>query len=77
MSINVVVPIRTLGDWVQVRQRLGAIPAIKGVAVRSLEAEQADIQLDYYGTTEQLQRTLAQAGLALNRDADQWRLQPR
>ncbi len=76
-AIDVVVPIRTLGDWVQVRQRLGAIPAIKGVAVRSLEAERADIQLEYYGTPDQLQRTLAQAGLVLSRDVDQWRLQPR
>lgn len=75
--LDVVVPIRTLADWVQVRQRLGAVPAVKGVAVRSLEAERADIRLEYYGTAEQLQRTLAQAGLVLERDAEQWRLQPR
>ncbi len=34
-SLDAVVPIRGLGDWVQVRQRLGAIPAIKGVVVKS------------------------------------------
>jgi hypothetical protein len=76
-ALDVVVPIRSLSDWVQVRQRLGAVPAVKNVAVRALEAERADIRLEYYGTAEQLQRTLAQAGLLLEQDADQWRLQSR
>ena len=61
----------------QVRQRLGAIPAIKTMTVRTLEAERADIRLEYFGTTEQLQQTLMQAGLLLARDAGEWRLQAR
>ncbi len=76
-GLDVVVPIRTLGDWVQIRQRLGAIPAVKSVTVRSLEAERADLRLEYFGTEDQLQKTLAQAGLQLVKDADQWRLQAR
>jgi hypothetical protein len=76
-SLDVTVPIRALSDWVQVRQRLGAVPAIKNVSVRTLEADHADVHLDFYGTPEQLQQTLAQAGLQLNRDADTWQLQAR
>ena len=76
-ALDVVVPIRALGDWVQVRQRLGAVPAVKAVTVKSLESDRADLQLDYFGTTDELQRTLAQAGLSLSQEADQWRLQPR
>jgi hypothetical protein len=76
-ALDVVVPIRALADWVQVRQRLGAIPSIKTVSVRSLESDRAELHLDYFGTAEQLQRTLAQAGLQLDKDADQWRLQVR
>lgn len=76
-AIDVVVPIRALGDWVQVRQRLGAVPAVKSVAVRNLESDRAELRLEYFGSTDELQRTLAQAGLTLARDADQWRLQPR
>ena len=76
-ALDVVVPIRALGDWVQIRQRLGAIPAVKGVIVKTLEADRADLRLEYFGSTDELQRTLAQAGLSLSRDADQWRLQPR
>ena len=76
-ALDVFVPIRALGDWVQVRQRLGAVPAIKNVVVRSLESDRAELHLEYYGTPDELQRTLAQAGLRLDKDADQWRLQPR
>ena len=76
-AIEVYVPIRALGDWVQVRQRLGGVPAVKGVTVRSLETDRADLRLEYFGTTEELQRTLATVGLSLDREADKWRLQPR
>jgi len=76
-GLDVVVPIRVLADWVKVRQLLGAIPAIKTVSVRTLEADRADLHLEYYGTAEQLQKVLAQAGLQLEKDADKWRLQPR
>lgn len=76
-ALDVVVPIRALADWVQVRQRLGAIPSIKLVSVRSLESDHAELHLDYFGTAEQLQKTLAQAGLQLDKDADKWRLQVR
>ena len=58
-ALNVFVPIRALSDWVQVRQRLGAIPAVKSVAVRSLESDRAELRLEYFGTTDQLQKTLA------------------
>jgi Uncharacterized protein conserved in bacteria (DUF2066) len=76
-ALDVVVPIRALADWVQVRQRLGAIPSIKTVSVRSLESDRAELHLDYFGTAEQLQKTLGQAGLQLDKDADKWRLQAR
>jgi hypothetical protein len=73
-GIDVVVPIQALSDWVRVRQRLGGIPAIKSVAVRQLEADHADLHLDYYGSPEDLQKTLSQVGLQLEKDADKWRL---
>ena len=76
-SLDVFVPIRALGDWVQVRQRLGSVPAVKNVAVKQLESDRAELRLDYFGTPEELQRILAQAGLQLDKDADKWRLQPR
>jgi hypothetical protein len=76
-SLDMVVPIHALSDWVQVRQRLGGIPSIKGVAVRTLETDHADVHVDYFGTSDQLQQTLAQAGLQLTKDGGSWRLQVR
>ena len=76
-ALDVFVPIRALSDWVQVRQRLGAIPAVKNVSVRALESDRADLRLEYFGTTDQLQKTLAQAGLVLEKTADKWQLQVR
>ena len=76
-TLDVYVPIRALGDWVQVRQRLGSVPAVKGVVVRQLEADRAELRLEYFGTPDELQRTLASAGLVLDKDADKWRLQVR
>ncbi|HEY4166123.1 MAG TPA: DUF2066 domain-containing protein [Reyranella sp.] len=73
-GLDVVVPIQALSDWVKVRQRLGGIPAIKSMAVRQLEADHADLHLDYYGSPEDLQKTLSQVGLQLEKDADKWRL---
>ena len=76
-SLEVVVPIRALGDWVQVRQRLGAIPAVKSVTVKTLESDRAELRLDYFGSPEELQRTFAQVGLTLSQDAGRWQLQAR
>ena len=76
-ALDVYVPIRALGDWVQVRQRLGGVPALKGVVVRNLEADRAELRLEYFGTTDELQKTLASAGLTLDKEGDKWRLQVR
>ncbi len=77
-AMDVTVPISSLADWAKVRQRLGGIPAIKSVQVRSLETDHADLHLEYYGTTDQLQKVMQQAGLTLDKgDADKWRLQAR
>jgi hypothetical protein len=76
-AMDVFVPLRALSDWVQVRQRLGNIPSIKAVSVRQLEADRAELKLDYFGTAEQLQKTLGQVGLQLDKEADKWRLQVR
>ncbi len=76
-GLDVVVPIRQLSDWVQIRQLLGSIPAVKTVTVRALESDHADLHLEYFGNADQLQRTLAQAGLQLDKNGDQWRMQAR
>lgn len=76
-TMNVSVPIGSLADWAKVRQRLSGVPAIKTLQVVSLETDHADLRLEYFGTSEQLQQVLGQAGLTLERSGDKWRLQAR
>ncbi len=76
-GLDVMVPIGSLADWVRIRQKLGGLPVLKSVTVRSLESDRADLHLEYFGTQDQLLRSLAQAGLQLDKNADQWRLQAR
>ncbi len=76
-AIDVTVPISSLADWAKVRQRLGGVPAIKSMEVRALETDHADLHLEIFGSPEQLQQVLSQAGLTLDKDADKWRLQAR
>ena len=59
-TIDVYVPIRALGDWVQVRQRLGGVPALKSVVVRQLESDRAELQA---GIFRHHRRAAAHAGL--------------
>src|SRR5258708_21656502 len=65
-TLDVFVPIRALRDSLQVRQRLGGVPALKSVVVRTLEADRAELRLEYFGTTHELQRPLALAAVTLH-----------
>jgi hypothetical protein len=75
-SIAAVVPITSLGDWIAVRQRLVAIPAIRSIALLSLNREEARIRMRYTGSPEQLKADLAAADLALDGGDPLWRLRP-
>ena len=35
-------------------RRLGGVPAVKNVTVRTLEADRAELRLEYFGTTDEL-----------------------
>ncbi len=77
-SLDVIVPIRALGDWVQVRQRLGSVPSVKNVAVKQPRSRIAPS----CGWITSARRTNCSArwrkpASCLAKDADQWRLQPR
>ena len=76
-TIDVYVPIRALGDWVQVRQRLGGVPALKSVVVRKLESDRAELQAGIFRHHRRAAAHAGPAGLALDKEADKWRLQVR
>lgn len=71
-TLDAQVPIRDLGDWVRVRQKLQGLPAIKKLTVRALEVERANVQIEFFGSADDLQRALAAVGLQLQRDGNRW-----
>ncbi|MGH7053639.1 MAG: DUF2066 domain-containing protein, partial [Stellaceae bacterium] len=75
-SISAVVPITDLGEWIAVRQRLAAVPMIRGIDLLSLNREEARVRLSYVGSSDQLKLALAAADLALDGGAPVWRLRP-
>ncbi|MCP4330073.1 MAG: DUF2066 domain-containing protein [Alphaproteobacteria bacterium] len=70
--IDVIVPVQTLSDWTLLRRRLDAIGTIRNARLSHLQRGQAQISLDFVGTIDQLQRTLAQHDLDLRQGLAAW-----
>ncbi|HEY3910340.1 MAG TPA: DUF2066 domain-containing protein [Stellaceae bacterium] len=75
-SLDAVVPIASLGDWIEMRQRLAAVPAIRNIDLLSLSRQQAKIAIRYMGSPDQLKSDLAAADIELDGADPDWRLQP-
>jgi len=75
-SLAATVPIASLNDWVVLRRRLAAVPAIRRIDLLSLSRRQAKVEIRYVGNPDQLKSSLAQADLSLNGGDPDWRLAP-
>ncbi len=64
------VPIGDLGEWVEVRSRLGRVPVISGFELKSLRRQAAVVELTFIGDEDQLMDSLAQRDLELDPLAD-------
>jgi len=71
------VPVRSLQDWVAVRDRLAAIPAVRSSRLLSLGRDEARVEIRYVGDAEQLRTALAQRDLELDGADPDWVLQRR
>jgi hypothetical protein len=65
-TLEAVVPLATLKDWVEVRARLGRVAAIKRSELRTLSRHEAHVALQYVGEEAQLVVALAQNDLRLD-----------
>jgi Uncharacterized protein conserved in bacteria (DUF2066) len=74
-SLAATVPISSLADWVQVRDRLASVPAVRKVDLLSLSRQEAKIQVRYVGSPDQLKSSLAEVDLDLGGGDPVWRLQ--
>lgn len=75
-SMTVTVPISGLGEWIEMRRRLAAVPAVRKIELLSLSRREAKIAISYQGTPDQLKSSLAEADLDLGGSDPSWQLQP-
>jgi hypothetical protein len=74
-TLAAVVPIASLGEWVEAQKRLRAIAAIRKIDLLSLTLTEAKIQIRYTGTADELKSSLAAADFALAGADPAWRLE--
>jgi len=75
-SLAVTVPITSLGEWVQVRDRLASASAIRKIDLLSLSRQEAKLEVKYVGSQDQLKSSLAEVSLDLGGGDPVWRIQP-
>jgi hypothetical protein len=63
--ISVLVPIQDFGQWLAIRERLGAMARVQEIGVARLTRDEAEVDLVYIGNTNQLRDALGQQGLEL------------
>jgi hypothetical protein len=75
-TLTVAVAITGLDDWIKIRDRISALPAIRKIELRSLSRQEATIDVDYIGDTDQLTAALKGLGFDLVKGDPVWHLSP-
>ena len=73
-SLGVDVQLGSLDTWADIRRRLAEVAAIRQVEIETFAQQDATLVLNYIGSLDQLQRSLATRGLDLADGAGTWRL---
>ena len=66
------VPIKTLRDWLRVRNKLGTVAVVRTADMVLLSKTSVRVNLHYIGEVEQLVLALEQADLALLGNGEKW-----
>ena len=74
-NLRVEVPIKSMADWVKIRQRLSETSEIGKIEVAALTARAAEVVLTLRGDPETLRLALRQRDLALTETGGAWRLE--
>ena len=70
--LSVVVPIRSLKDWLVVKERLGRMAVVRDLDVVVLSRTEVRLNLHYLGNPDQLTLALEQADLTLSQSFGHW-----
>ena len=69
-ALQVIIPIKSLQEWLETQAMLKHVYGIEGSNVKSLSPRQAVVDLLYQGDLERLKLTLSQSGLTLSETTD-------
>lgn len=75
-TLTVAVSITGLDDWVNIRDRIAGLPAIRKIELRSLSRQEATIDVEYIGDTDQLTAALKGLNFDLIKGDSVWHLSP-
>ncbi len=77
--IRVVVPLLRLGDWLSVRRKMASVPSVKKLDVARLSVREAEVNVVFMGSPEQLRRALSLKDLDMvySAETDSWFVRPR
>jgi hypothetical protein len=67
--LSAIVPVSELGDWLEVKKRLGGIASIVRMDLVTMTRQYAQVDIGFIGDEERLSRALSQSDLALSRSA--------
>ena len=73
-ELAVVVPLGSLGGWLDIRKRLAGIAYVRETRLVSLSRNEARLRLHYLGDESQLINALAQSDLSLIQEGERWLL---
>jgi len=75
-SLQVSIPFKDMRQWIDIRNRLKAVPIIRETEVLSLSRNGARVDLRYLGDSDQLRLALTQSDLELRKGDITWELVP-
>ena len=64
-TVRVLVPIDSLSQWTEIRERIAEVPVVKSTQVVQLSRQQAELELKYVGDLDRLRAGLAQRNIAM------------
>jgi hypothetical protein len=73
-TLTVAVAITGLDDWIKIRDLISSLPAIRKIELRSLSRQEATIDVDYAGDTDQLTAALKGLDFDLVKGDPVWHL---
>ncbi len=75
-SLRVSIPFHDMRQWIDIQNRLKAVPIIHEAEILSLSRNGARVDLRYLGDSDQLRLALAQSDLKLRKGDTTWELVP-